>query len=113
MDRQKINQSRRSFIKKGATGLAGVSIIPLISKADKETKIIQEKNKSKMIIRTLGKTGIKFPIVSMGSFQDANLVEIALDLGIVHIDTAAAYQNGNPIMYKAILIERQDYLEKE
>jgi predicted aldo/keto reductase-like oxidoreductase len=95
MDKQKINQSRRSFIKKGAASLAGVSMIPLISKADKESKIIQEKNKSKMIIRTLGKTGIKLPIVSMGSFQDANLVEIALDLGIVHIDTAAVYQNGN------------------
>lgn len=95
MDKQKINLSRRSFIKKGAAGLAGVSTIPLISKADKEAKIIQEKSKSKMIIRTLGKTGIKLPIVSMGSYQEANLVEIALDLGIVHIDTAAAYQNGN------------------
>lgn len=95
MDKQKINLSRRSFIKKGAAGLAGVSMIPLISKEDRKAKIIQEKSKTKMIIRTLGKTGIKLPIVSMGSYQDANLVEIALDLGIVHIDTAAAYQNGN------------------
>jgi hypothetical protein len=44
MDKQKINLSRRSFIKRGATGLAGVSMIPLISKADKEAKIIHEKS---------------------------------------------------------------------
>jgi predicted aldo/keto reductase-like oxidoreductase len=52
---------------------------------------------SKIIYRELGKTGIKLPIISLGVMRadNPNLVAAALDAGIVHLDTANGYQNGN------------------
>jgi uncharacterized protein len=50
-----------------------------------------------MITRTLGKTGINLPIVSMGVMNADNpaLVKAAWNAGIRHFDTAWIYQNGN------------------
>jgi predicted aldo/keto reductase-like oxidoreductase len=55
-----------------------------------------KEKKQKMIHRTLGKTGLKLPIVSMGVMNADNpkLVQAALDAGIVHLDTAHYYQRG-------------------
>jgi len=49
-----------------------------------------------MIHRTLGKTGFKLPVVSMGVMNADNpsLVAAALDAGIVMLDTAWGYQRG-------------------
>jgi len=49
----------------------------------------------KFIYRTLGKTGIKLPIVSMGTYDATSVTNLALDAGIVHIDTSADYNEGN------------------
>jgi predicted aldo/keto reductase-like oxidoreductase len=83
--------SRRSFIKKSTAGLAGAAVLPTIL-----TGQPQAEKKKKIIYRTLGKTGLKLPIVSMGvmNSDNPNLVKAALDAGITHLDTAWYYQMG-------------------
>jgi predicted aldo/keto reductase-like oxidoreductase len=85
------NQSRRGFIKKSAAGLAGAAVLPSVLSGETQTK-----KKRKLIYRTLGKTGLKLPVVSMGVMNADNprLVKAALDEGIVHLDTAWYYQFG-------------------
>lgn len=87
---------RRSFLKLGVTGLAGATMLPPVLTA-KNSSRSQEKNESKFIYRTLGRTGIKLPVVSMGvmNADNPNLVAAALDAGIVMLDTAWGYQRGN------------------
>ncbi|NJK94366.1 MAG: oxidoreductase [Bacteroidetes bacterium] len=65
---------------------------------------------SKIIYRELGKTGIKLPIMSLGVMRadNPNLVSAALDAGMVHLDTAHGYQNGNnELMLGKLLKERK------
>jgi predicted aldo/keto reductase-like oxidoreductase len=49
-----------------------------------------------MVQRTLGKTGIRLPIVNMGVMNSSNpeLVKRAYEMGMRHFDTAAWYQRG-------------------
>jgi hypothetical protein len=51
----------------------------------------------KLAWRTLGKTGLKVTSLSFGCMttSDASVIQRAADLGIVHFDTARAYQSGN------------------
>lgn len=84
---------RRTFLKLGATGLTTLTL-PLGKQAFSGPSL-QEK-KGKFIYRTLGKTGLKVPIVSMGvmNADNPNLVQAALDAGILFLDTAHTYQRG-------------------
>ena len=95
MRRTESGLGRRSFIKKslwGAAGLGALSASAISGLADPSS---QEK-KGKFITRTLGKTGIRLPVISMGvmNADNENLVRAALDAGIVHLDTAHGYQRG-------------------
>ncbi len=86
--------NRRKFLKASvvtATGALAGSYA--ISEAGNLSKEIQE---GEIIYRTLGKTGIRLPIVSMGVMRsdNPNLVKAALKTGIVHLDTAHVYQGG-------------------
>ena len=51
----------------------------------------------KLSWRTLGKTGLRVTPLSFGCMttSDPSVLQHAADLGIVHFDTARAYQNGN------------------
>jgi len=103
---KKINTDRRSFIKKSAAGLAGVTFLPSILKGQKESTIKETKEKRKIIYRTLGKTGIKLPIISMGAqATEKNLYSAALDAGIVHFDTANTYNGGRHELMLAEVIK--------
>lgn len=88
MGNKKSKKSRRDFLKKSAAGLAGAAVFPSLLKG--------ESKKRKIIYRTLGKTGLKLPVVSMGvmNADNPNLVKAALDSGIIHLDTAWYYQMG-------------------
>ena len=88
-----INKNRRKFIKNSIAGLAGASIFPAIIK---NKVYADEPAKNNFIYRTLGKTGIKLPVVSMGVMNTMNpkLVEAAYNAGIMHFDTAAVYGQG-------------------
>jgi predicted aldo/keto reductase-like oxidoreductase len=94
-DQHTVN-SRRSFIKKGAAGLAGAVVLPSVLKGQEKEAAAKKKKERKLIYRTLGKTGLKLPIVSMGVMNADNpkLVEAALDAGMIHLDTAHVYQRG-------------------
>ena len=93
----------------GVTGLAGLSAGPALLKGTERgfnTSISQD---YKIIYRTLGKTGIKLPIVSMGvmNADNPNLVAAALDAGIIHLDTAWGYQRGrNETMIGGVIKDR-------
>ncbi len=88
------NKSRRNFIQKGFAGLAGAILVPSVIRKDRKSFNLQKKDR-KFIYRTLGKTGIKLPVVSMGTYNATSVTNSALDAGIVHIDTSADYSKGN------------------
>ena len=83
---------RRNFITKGLTGVSGVLAVSHFGCKGEEEK----EQKSKLVYRKLGKTGIKLPIVSMGTMNATSdaLIRAALDAGISHIATAQYYARG-------------------
>jgi uncharacterized protein len=86
---------RRAFLKRGLIGLAGAgaAAVPF---APARVPQAAAAGKGPVIKRKLGRTGIVLPIVSMGvmNADNDNLVRAALDAGMVHLDTAHAYQRG-------------------
>lgn len=81
---------RRAFVKSGVAGAAGFVAInnaSLASDAGEESNIIY---------RTLGKTGIKLPVISFGVMRSDSsaLVQAAYEAGMKMFDTANGYQNG-------------------
>lgn len=83
-------------MKRGVYGLAGAAVFPQM-KEDYQVGHGKEKpHKSGRIERTLGKTGLKVPVVSFGCGRsnDSALFQAALDGGITYLDTAQAYANG-------------------
>ncbi|MFC2161987.1 aldo/keto reductase [Acidobacteriota bacterium] len=94
MNHRKMNRSRRDFMKNGMTGLGGAIMIPSLLKGEK-MEYESEQRERNFVYRTLGNTGIKLPVVSMGTYDATSLAEEALDAGIVHIDTSADYNQGN------------------
>jgi predicted aldo/keto reductase-like oxidoreductase len=92
--------NRRNFLgtsgkQLAVLGLAGLSNASAIISNSTGSQTV--KDKSKMLYRVLGKTGIKLPVVSMGVMNANNpgLIKAAWDEGIRHFDTAWYYQNGN------------------
>ena len=94
---------RRQFLKRGLTGLAAVGAIPgavkaaaLASAGSGKAGAGETQAQAKPIVRTLGKTGLKIPVVSMGVMNADNpaVVQAALDSGIFMLDTAHGYQRG-------------------
>jgi len=87
---------RRSFLKMGLAGVAGLSAAQVLAGKDSGPGRSQDQAGLKVIHRTLGKTGLKLPVVSMGVMNADNpaLVAAALDAGIVMLDTAWGYQRG-------------------
>lgn len=86
------NINRRGFIRTGIAGAAGiVALSPgIVSAATSD----QQKD---VISRTLGKTGMKIPVISFGVMRadNPNLCKAAYEKGIKLFDTANGYQNGN------------------
>jgi predicted aldo/keto reductase-like oxidoreductase len=97
MKKKEAKGSRRDFLKKGVTGLAGAAILPTVLSAESRAETPSPTpDKKKLVYRTLGRTGFKVPVVSIGAgaCNDAKLFEASLDAGIVHIDTANSYGQG-------------------
>ncbi len=88
----KKGMGRRDFMKGAAAGLGGLAILRSSAGQGEAGK----QPKGKVIYRTLGKTGIRLPMINMGvmNSDNPNLVRAALDSGIVHLDTAHLYQGG-------------------
>jgi predicted aldo/keto reductase-like oxidoreductase len=96
MTKTKTCMNRRNFLSKGLAGIASAFALPHIGAIGTATKKVQEEKQHKLVYRTLGKTGIKLPIVSMGTMDATSeaLTRTALDAGIAHIATAQYYANG-------------------
>ena len=100
MSKNEMDLKRRTFLKKGLTGLAAFGAVPAVLKSSPAgragTVHPTGQAKSGPIVRTLGKTGLKIPVVSMGvmNADNPNLVREALDSGIFMLDTAHGYQRG-------------------
>jgi predicted aldo/keto reductase-like oxidoreductase len=96
MIKTKTFMNRRNFLSKGLAGIASAFALPHLGTIGAATKKSHEEKKHKLVYRTLGKTGIKLPIVSMGTMDATSeaLTRTALDAGISHIATAQYYANG-------------------
>ncbi len=110
MTQKKRALERRAFLKKGLTGMAAFGAVPaaLKSEAFGGRRTLSE-TQGKPIVRTLGKTGLKIPVVSMGvmNADNPNLVRQALDSGILMLDTAYGYQRGrNEAMIGEVIKDR-------
>ncbi len=92
------NFSRRDFLSKGIAGMAAGGLFGTVAgnalSYPAQDAISDTKNE--IIYRTLGKTGIKIPIVSMGVMNASSpeLVRHSFEKGIRLFDTAAYYQRG-------------------
>ncbi len=92
-----MKQDRRTFLKSGAALLAAAALSSCSKRDKKETETRAGRTESRypIVTRTLGRTGIEIPIVSMGGqAEDRAVYEAALDAGIVHIDTDYTYRHG-------------------
>jgi predicted aldo/keto reductase-like oxidoreductase len=92
---------RRDFMKSSIAGLG--SFVYLSSNEKKPEKSQKER---KFIYRTLGKTGMKVPVIGMGMIQASNpaLLRAALDAGITHFDSTGmpAIQENNLKMFAEV-----------
>ena len=94
--------NRRDFLIKAiggaaAAGLLGKSGLKLNAQEAKPSAPSKGMgNNTQPLLRTLGRTGLKIPIVSMGVMNADNpaLVKRAFEMGIRHFDTAWGYQKG-------------------
>ncbi len=94
--------TRRGFISTAVTGFVSAGVLGMTGRgvlAGQEKEKANEGRKgesAKILHRTLGKTGIELPIISMGVMNSDNpaLIRASYELGIRHFDTAAYYMEG-------------------
>jgi len=87
---------RRHFISKGLPGITGAMALSHLGCESTASRSLNDNKKHKLVYRTLGKTGIKVPVVGMGSMNvtSESLVRNALGAGISYIATAREYARG-------------------
>ncbi|MFH1943039.1 MAG: aldo/keto reductase [bacterium] len=91
----KYRMNRRRFLKTSMTGLVGTGIVSgsdfYLPKQDPQDEKIKIKE-----YRTLGRTGFKVSDIGFGAgyLTNANVLEVALDMGMNYIDTAEHYVQG-------------------
>jgi predicted aldo/keto reductase-like oxidoreductase len=85
--------TRRQFLAESSVGIAGVTLLPACSGEAPADGARPRTGRS--VVRTLGRTGLELPVVSMGSSYAVNLVQTALDEGIVYIHTSSSYAEQN------------------
>lgn len=92
MENKKVN--RRSFLRISAAAGAGALLVPNAKASTPNKNEIKGKNSFPM--RTLGRTGIQLPLLSMGVMRadNPNVVRAAYNAGMIHFDTAHGYQRG-------------------
>jgi predicted aldo/keto reductase-like oxidoreductase len=90
-------RNRRQFLSHVSLALAsaGVAAVPRLSGADQAGPAAATSG-TKVIRRTLGRTGLELPIVSMGVMNANNpeLLKQAYEAGVRLFDTAQGYQQG-------------------
>ena len=87
---------RRQFMKSTLAGFGGIYLLSAAEKNPEERPFDAKGKERKPVYRTLGKTGLKLPVINMGvmNSDNPNLIRAALDSGILLLDTAHAYMQG-------------------
>ena len=85
--------TRREFLAAGASGAAGAAWLAACSRS--RTPDARKAGSSPLVTRTLGRTGLKLPVVSIGSAYEAGLVSAALDAGLTYVHTSGSYADQN------------------
>lgn len=83
------NFNRRSFLTKSLGTLGAIGLLPSAIQSETQTS-------KDLLHRTLGKTGIRLPVVSMG-VMNASIPDVLAESykrGVRHFDTAWYYQRG-------------------
>lgn len=90
------HKSRRDFLKQTLAGMAGVTMLPSFDTGKPRESFKSDDKEKKIVHRTLGRTGIRVPIVSLGcgNIGEPALLLAAIDSGINHFDTAQGYGGG-------------------
>ena len=88
--------NRRIFLKTSLLGTGAVLTNKLVNAHEVKTFNGRVK-KNKIVIRKLGKTGLKLPVVNFGVMRadNPNLIKAAIKAGVKLFDTAYVYQKGN------------------
>ena len=75
---------RRDFMKSGLAGFGGLFVMPSLG-VKQEMKLADVKGKErKFVYRTLGRTGLKLPVVNMGVMSITSGVGVAWIGGVVN-----------------------------
>jgi predicted aldo/keto reductase-like oxidoreductase len=85
------NKNRRQFLKKSIIGLSGAALLPSTIFTGKSKAVPPE-----LPVRTLGKTGIKTPLISMGTSDTSSsgFIRAAYEAGIKMFFSATYYGEG-------------------
>jgi uncharacterized protein len=85
--------TRREFLEVGLGGLAAAGALAASPACRPGGDAVPRRGRS--TTRTLGRTGLKLPVVSVGSPFEPSLVAAALDAGLGYIHTASSYGEQN------------------
>jgi uncharacterized protein len=89
------SDNRREFLKKSILGISGAALVPGIMK---ETTIVSSSKTAppELPVRLLGRTGIKIPLISMGTADatDPGFVRAAYEAGVKLFFSATYYGEG-------------------
>lgn len=85
--------TRREFLEAGAECLAGAAFASACSRSNLPDQALPRTGRS--VVRTLGRTGLRLPVVSMGSAYAIDLTHSALDAGIMYVHTSSSYAERN------------------
>ncbi|MCP4726971.1 MAG: oxidoreductase [bacterium] len=92
MSKNSNDYNRREFLTNAAFGIAGAGFVGVSGK-----RLLKPIKQEKIIHKTLGRTGISIPVVSMGVMLADNpeVVKRSYEIGVRFFDTALSYQGGN------------------
>lgn len=90
------NDNRREFLKKSILGISGAALIPGTAKAYDIPSVLYQSSTA-LPVRTLGRTGIKTPLLSFGTSGalDTGFIRTAYESGIKMFFSATYYGEGN------------------
>jgi predicted aldo/keto reductase-like oxidoreductase len=90
------NNNRREFLKKSIIGISGAALVPAAFKINPSSDTFKA-DPPELPFRLLGKTGIKTPLISMGTSGAAStgFVRAAYEAGIKLFFSATYYGEGN------------------
>lgn len=104
----KTNQ-RREFLKKSIAGISAASLFPGVISASIASSVSQINSRQELAYRTMGKTGLKLPVISMGTsnINSPGLILAAMDSGLRLFTTSSYYGEGNnEIMLSGVIKSR-------